>query len=167
MHAAKYVRRKIFIQSCLYCEQTAVPRSAKFCDHMHADKLPSHANFYPNRHFLDQGKQFESNTLASSHVKSAFVYRRIRYEMMGVVKSARNALQYLQARRTIPITTISRGVRSRCLSPICQGVLACNLILSDMQCIAFSSIAFVGRCLYVCVRPFECFIGGPHENGLR
>ena len=56
--------------------------------------------------------------------------------------------------RTIPIATISRGVRNGGGLPfakICQGVLAYSLILSEMQRIAFSPIAFIGVCPYLCV----------------
>ena len=47
-----------------------------------------------------------------------------------------------------------------------------GLILSEMQRIAFSPIAFVGVCPYMCVcvcvcSSVECLVVGLHENSLR
>ena len=77
-----------------------------------------------------QYKRFEANTLASSQV---------------------NCVECLHARRrrigrTIPIATMSRGVRKQGgqipIAKICQGVLA-QLFLNEMKCVAFWPIAFL------------------------
>ena len=61
-------------------------------------------------------------------------------------------------RRTIPIATISRGVRNGGRVPfakICQGVLTYSLMLSEIHRISFSPIAlFV--CVYLCVCMCVC-----------
>ena len=44
-----YVRLSVTKYTITYCEQTAGPRSANFCEHMHVKKVRSPADFHSNR----------------------------------------------------------------------------------------------------------------------
>ena len=107
----------------MYCEQTAGPRSIIYT---HISMLTSYV-FLPN--FIQIVNVF--NLQCQDSIGAAAVIR---------------------GRRTIPIATISRGVRNGGRVPfakICQGMLTCSLILSEIQRISFSPIALVRVCIFV------------------
>ena len=122
---------------------------------MHVDKEPSPAYFHSIINVFDlkfKGQRFESNTLVSAYVKSVFI---------GITDDTNaHDVKGCQDSRS---QDMSRGV-------------AYSLILSKMQHIAFSPMLFIRMwpcvcacmCLcIVCVRPFECLIGGPHKNDFK
>ena len=110
---------------------------------------------------------------------TSYVYLPIFIQIVNVLnlqfQGPIGAAAVIRGRRTIPIATISRGVRNGGRVPfakICRGVLTYSLILSEIQRISFSPIALVrvyfcaSVCVSVCVcvRPFERLVVGPHEN---
>ena len=83
--------------------------------------LPIFIKFLNVNDLQFQGQRFELNTLSSAYVKSIV--------FVGTAQTTR---------RTIPITTMSKGVR------LCQGVF-----LSEMKHVAVSPITFVRACVRV------------------
>ena len=117
-----------------------------------------------------QGQRFKSLAHWQAHTwyrrLLVWVYRLLHCEM-GVVKSASNVFIFIRTADDTNSHDIKGCQESMLFAKICQGVLAYNMIVSEIQGIAFSSMAFVWVCPCMCIRSFERLVVGPHKKGLR
>ena len=108
MYVRSFVHPSVPKCTTMHREQTAGPRSANICTHMHVDKVHSPAisiKIVNVRYLHFKGKRFGSSTLVSSYVKFARVFVGMEdYTNRHHVKGCQ------EAQRTIPITKICQGV---------------------------------------------------------
>ena len=136
--AAKYC-------TIMYCEQTAGPRSANFCTHMHVDKVHSSANFYFYRR--SPWSSFFKIRDSNEYIGTCIMHSSLQAYRHGC--SSYGANGWYQSPR------FQGGVRNWSRLPFAKiWVLAYSLILSNMQRIAILPTASISVwqcvCAYVC-----------------